>query len=128
MIERIETTAQDVHTSMMELELDIINDKKLISDNNLDDHAALQFSANIFNLFVKRVKHGFFIKGEFEKGNKFEELLIQNAEAIGHTISANAMKVLMNTTIYNISPDDTFMELLKEYSEYLKPILLEVIK
>jgi hypothetical protein len=127
MIERIENTAQDVHTSMMELELDIINDKKLIRDNNFDDHAALQFSANIFNLFVKRVKHGFFIKGEFEKGNKFEELLIQNSEAIGHAISANAMKALMNTMMYNVSPDDTFMELLKDYAEYLKPILSEVI-
>lgn len=126
MIDRIETTAQDVHTTMMELELDIINDKKLIRENNFDDQAAIQFSTNIFYLFVKRAKHSFFLKGEFEKGNKFETLLIQHNEAISHAISANAMKALMNTMIYSVSPDDTFMEILKEYSEYLKPLLLEV--
>ena len=122
-----EITAEDVYKSMMDLESDIINDKKLITHNNLDDQAYLQFSLNIFNLFVKRVKHGFFKKGEFEKGDKLEALLIQNAEPISHHISANAMKAFMNTTLYCISLDNTFMELLKDSSEYLKPILLEVI-
>jgi len=123
----IEKTAKDVYNSMMELEENISNNKKLIRENNFDDKLALQFSANIFNLFVKRVKHGFFLKGQFEKGNKLEKLLNQNEEAIGHKITANAMKVLMNTMMYDINPDDTFMEILKDYSEYLKPIILEVI-
>jgi hypothetical protein len=123
----IEKTAKDVYNSMMELEASISINKKLIRENNLDDKLALQFSADIFNLFVKRVKHGFFLKGEFEKGYKLEQLLNQNEEAIGHTITANAMKVLMNTMMYDINPDDTFMEILKDYSEYLKPILLKVI-
>ncbi len=126
MIERIENTAQDIQATLEELELDIIKDKNLIRENNFDDIAAIQFSANIYNLFVKRVKYSFFIKGEFEKGNKFEKLLIQNKEAISHTISANAMKILMNTMLYDVSPDDTFREILKEYSEYLKPLVLKV--
>ncbi len=127
MNQTIEKTVEDVYKSMMELESDIINDKKLIRNNNYDENTHLQFSANIFSLFVKRLKHGFFNKGQFEKGNKLEELLKHNSEAISHKISANAIKALMNTTLYNVSPDDTFMELLKDYSEYLKPIILQVI-
>ena len=134
MIERIENTAHDVYTTLMELELDINNDKKKMRDNNImmqtnnfDAQASLQFSVNVFNLFVKRMKHAFFLEGEFEKGNRFETLLIENAEQIGHAISANAMKASMNTIMYNVSPDNTVKELLEGYAEYLKPILLEVI-
>lgn len=133
MTERIENSAQDVHISMMELESDLINNKKMIrelsylDDTNKQSEVMLSYSANIFMLFVKRFKHGLFQKGEFEKGRKLEKLIELNSEAIGHKISENALKAAMNTTLYQISLDDTFMELLKDYSEYLKPILLEVI-
>ncbi len=126
MTPRIEKTAKDVYTSMMELEEDIINDKKLMRSSNFDDQVAYQFSRNIFHLFVKRVKHGFFVKGEFEKGHEFERLLELNIEPISHHISANAIKVFMNTNLYDINPDDTFMEILKDCAEYLKPIVLKV--
>jgi hypothetical protein len=131
--ERIENNAQDVYTSMMELESDLINNKKLIrelsylDDANKQSEAMLRFSANIFLLLVKRFKHGLFQKDEFEKGKKLEELIELNSEAIGHKISASALKAAMNTTLYQISLDDTFMELLKDYAEYLKPIFSEVI-
>ncbi len=129
----IETTVDDVFKSMMHLETAITNNKKQILDSiNENDsdklsNAAYQFSENIFMLFVKRFKHGLFKKGEYEKARNFDRLLEINKESIEHTISANSLKVLMNVQIYNINLDDTFMELLKESSEYLKPILMKVV-
>jgi len=35
---------------------------------------------------------------------------------------------MMNINLYNRSLEDTFIELLKKYSEYLKPILKAVIE
>jgi hypothetical protein len=121
-----EKTADEVYRSMMELEAAINRNKKSIREDNFNEEATMQFSLNVFNLFVKRAKHGFFKKGEFDKGNRLEELLIQNSEPISHKISSSALTVAMNTTLYDRSLDDTFMELLKDYAEYLKPILLEV--
>lgn len=122
-----ERTAEDVHKMMMLLEAEISNDKRMIRENSNDEKAILSFSEHTFTLFVKRIKHGFYVKGDFEKGDKLEELIRLNKEPINHTISANAITVMMNTNLYNISLEDTFMELLKEYSEYLKPILKVVI-
>lgn len=65
---------------------------------------------------------------QFAKGDKLEELVRQNKEPINHTISANAITALMNVNLYHISLEDTFLELLKKYSEYLKPILKAVIE
>lgn len=129
----IENTVDDVFKSMMQLESAITNNKKQIlesinkNDSDKLSNAVYQFSENIFMLFVKRFKHGLFKKGEFEKGKRFDKLLEINKESIEHTISANSMKVLMNVQIYNINLDDTFMELLKDSSEYLKPILMKVV-
>jgi hypothetical protein len=122
-----ERTAEDVHKMMMLLEAEISNDKRMIRENSNDEKAILSFSEHTFTLFVKRIKHGFYVKGDFEKGDRLEELIRLNKEPINHTISANAITVMMNTNLYNISLEDTFMELLKEYSEYLKPILKVVI-
>lgn len=122
-----ERTAEDIHKTMMALEKQISNDKKMINENNTDEQAMLSFSDHTFTLLIKRIKHGFYTRGEYEKGDKLEELVNLNREAINHTISANAIKVMMNINLYNINLDDTFMELLKEYSEYLKPILQAVI-
>jgi hypothetical protein len=122
-----ERTAEDVHKMMMFLEAEISNDKRMIRENSNDEKAILSFSEHTFTLFVKRIKHGFYVKGDFEKGDRLEELIKLNKEPINHTISANAITVMMNTNLYNISLEDTFMELLKEYSEYLKPILKVVI-
>ena len=123
-----ERTAEDVHKTMMLLETQISNDKRMLRENNTDDKAMLSFSDHTFTLFVKRVKHGFYVKGEFEKGDKLEELVRLNREPINHTISANAITVMMNINLYNRSLEDTFIELLKKYSEYLKPILKAVIE
>ena len=122
-----ERTAEDVHKTMMLLEKQISNDKKMINENNTDEQAMLSFSDHTFTLLIKRIKHGFYTRGEYEKGNKLEELVNLNREPINHTISANAIKVMMNINLYNINLEDTFMELLKEYSEYVKPILQAVI-
>lgn len=127
MIERIEKSTEDVYASMMELEAEITKNKLALRENMYDENATLQFSMNIFSLFVKRVKHGFFKRGEFEKARKFEELIDLNTEAIGHHISSNAITVMMNMTMYDIKLEDTFMQLLKDYAEYLKPILIKVI-
>lgn len=122
-----ERTAEDVHKMMILLEVEISNDKRKIRENSNDEKAILSFSEHTFTLFVKRIKHSFYVKGDFEKGDKLEELIRINKEPINHTISANAITVMMNTNLYNVSLEDTFMELLKEYSEYLKPILQAVI-
>ncbi len=129
----VENTVDDVFESMMQLESAITNNKKQILDSiNENDsdklsNAAYRFSENIFMLFVKRFKHGLYKKGEFEKGRHFDRLLDINKESIEHTISANSLKVLMNVQIYSINLDDTFIELLKDSSEYLKPILMKVM-
>lgn len=123
----MEKTAEDVHKEIMILETQISNDRKMIGQNNTNEEAMLSFSEHTFTLFIKKVKHSLFVKGEFEKGHKLEELLLLNREPINHTISANAMKVMMNTNLYNISLEDTFLELLKEYGEYLKPIFSKII-
>jgi hypothetical protein len=122
-----ERTAEDVHKMMILLEVEISNDKRKIRENSNDEKAILSFSEHTFTLFVKRIKHSFYVKGDFEKGDRLEELIRINKEPINHTISANAITVMMNTNLYNVSLEDTFMELLKEYSEYLKPILQAVI-
>ena len=122
-----ERTAEDVHKKMMLLETEISNDKRMIRENSNNEQAMLSFSEHTFTLLVKRIKHGFYLKGDFEKGNKLEELIEINREPINHTISANAITVMMNTNLYSVSLEDTFMELLKEYSEYLKPILNQVV-
>lgn len=69
----------------------------------------------------------FFKIGEFENARKFEKLIDQNTEAIGYHISSNPITVMMKNTMYNIKHEDRFMQLLKDYADYLKPILLEVI-
>jgi hypothetical protein len=122
-----ERTAEDVYKTMMLLEKQISDNKKMINENNTDEQAILSFSDQTFTLLIKRIKHGFYTRGEYEKGDKLEELVNLNREPINHTISANAIKVMMNINLYNINLEDTFMELLKEYSEYLKPILQIVI-
>ncbi len=127
MNEIIEKTVQDVYESMMYLEAEIKKDQIKIQKNVHDADAIEQYSAHIFFLLIKRIKHGFYKKGEFEQGNKLEKLIKINEEAIQHQISANSLKVLMNCSLYNISLEDSFMELLKDYAEYLKPLLLEVI-
>ena len=122
-----ERTAEDIHRTMMLLETQISNDKRMIGENDTDDNAMRSFSEHTFTLLIKRVKHSFYVKGDFEKGDKLEELVRLNREPINHTISANAIKVMMNVNLYHVSLEDTFMELLREYSEYLKPILKVVI-
>lgn len=122
-----ERTAEDVHKTMMSLEQQISNDKKLIRENNYDEEVMLSFSDHTFTLLIKRLKHSFYLKDEYDKGNRIEELVRINKDAINHTISANAIKVMMNVTLYNVSLEDTFMELLKDYSEYLKPIIKAII-
>ncbi len=123
-----EITAEDVHKSMMELERLISADKQMIRDDNNDDKAFLSFSNHIFLLAIKRLKHRFYVDGEFAKGNKIEELVEKNEEPISHHISANAIKAMMNVNLYAVSLEDTFMELLKETLEYLKPILSAAIQ
>lgn len=122
-----EKTAEDVHKTMMLLEIEISNDKRMIRENNNDDEAMLSFSDHTFTLFIKRVKHSFYVKGEYEKGDKLEELVRLNREPINHTISANTITIMMNLNLYDVSLEDTFRELLKKYSDYLKPLLEAVI-
>ena len=123
-----EKTAEDVHKVMMLLETEISNDKIMIRENNTNEQAMLSFSKHTFELFVKRIKHSLYSKGDFEKGDKLEELIKANREPINHTISANAITVMINTNLYSISLEDTFIELLKKYSEYLQPIFNQVIQ
>ena len=128
MREIMENTAQDVYESMMLLEAEIKNDQIKIQKNVHDADAIEQYSAHIFFLLIKRIKHGFYKKGEFNHGNRLEELVKINEEAIEHHISANSLKVLMNCSLYNVSLEDSFMELLKDYAEYIKPLLIQVIE
>ncbi|MCX6243918.1 MAG: hypothetical protein NTU98_04370 [Bacteroidetes bacterium] len=121
-----ERTAEDVHKTMMLLELKISNDKILIRENNLDEKAIYSFSEHTFSLLIKRFKHSYYVKGEYDKGDKLEEIVRQYKEPINHTISANASMVMMNLHLYQISLEDTFLEISREYAEYLKP-LLEVV-
>ena len=123
----MEKTAEDIHKTMMLLETQISNDKKMIRQDNTNEEAILSFSEHTFTLLIKRVKHSLYKQGEFEKANKLEELIQLNREPINHTISANSIKILMNTNLYNINLEDTFLELLKDYSEYLKPIFNKII-
>ena len=123
-----ERTAEEVHKTIMLLEIQISTDKKKIRENNNDDKAMLSFSDHTFTLFIKRLKHGFYINGENEKGVKLEELVRLYREPINHTISAKAIRTMMNINLYNMSLEDIFIELIKEYSEYLKPILKAVHK
>jgi hypothetical protein len=123
----MEKTAEDIHKTMMLLETQISNDKQMIRQDNTNEEAILSFSEHTFTLLIKRVKHNLYKQGEFDKANKLEELIQLNREPINHTISANSIKILMNTNLYNISLEDTFLELLKDYSEYLKPIFNKII-
>ena len=104
-----ERTAEDIHRTMMLLETQISNDKRMIGENDTDDNAMRSFSEHTFTLLIKRVKHSFYVKGDFEKGDKLEELVRLNREPINHTISANAIKVMMNVNLYHVSLEDTFM-------------------
>jgi hypothetical protein len=122
-----ERTADDVYRTMMSLELKISNEKIKILENSNDENAFYAFSEHTFYLLVKRYKHSFYKRNEFERGDKLERLVMINSEPVNHTISAQAIKVMMNVNLYNINLDDTFMETLKEYSEYLKPLLNVVI-
>jgi len=118
-----ERTAEDVLRTIILLEEQISNDKRMIEENETIDEALYFFSAHTFTLLIKRIKYGFFKIGEFEKGFRLEKLVMANREPIQHTISAKSLKVLMNINLYHVSIEDTFMELLREYSEYIKPIL-----
>jgi vacuolar-type H+-ATPase subunit I/STV1 len=126
-VDRVEKTANDVYKTMMALEQAISKEKKTLSEDKTNDEVMTSFSKNSFFLLIKRMKHNFYLQGEFEKGDKLEQLISQQKENNFHQIQANAIYVFTHLNLYDANLDDIFIEILTEFSDYLKPILAEVI-